>query len=248
MLKDADIREPLFDFLEETFGKVRILEEKTTGLSRADVVMITEDAITGIEIKSDADSYQRLSRQIKDYDKFYDYNYVAVGTKHALHIKEHVPEHWGIITVEKVDDVVDFYILRRPLPNPFMKLSNQLGLLWRPELAILQNKYNMPKYKDRSASFVIDKIINRIELPEDNPKKINRERLKAEICGLLFERDYSNVSKTLEEYRKSEMVKQIEAEADNTRRIELIMELSEKRYNFRRNVNKKRAGRRLRKR
>ena len=42
-LHDKDIREPLFDFLEETYGKIRILEEKTTGRARADVVMITEE-------------------------------------------------------------------------------------------------------------------------------------------------------------------------------------------------------------
>ncbi len=32
---DKDIREPLFDFLEDSFGKVRILEEKRTGSARA---------------------------------------------------------------------------------------------------------------------------------------------------------------------------------------------------------------------
>ena len=37
MLLDKDIREPLFEFLEERYGKVRILEEKTVGHSRADV-------------------------------------------------------------------------------------------------------------------------------------------------------------------------------------------------------------------
>ncbi len=37
---DKDIREPLFEFLEETFGKVRIIEEKTMGRSRADIVMM----------------------------------------------------------------------------------------------------------------------------------------------------------------------------------------------------------------
>ena len=41
ILYDKDIREPLFFFLEETYGKVRILEEKRTGSARADVVMIT---------------------------------------------------------------------------------------------------------------------------------------------------------------------------------------------------------------
>ena len=40
---DKDIREPLFDFLEDSFGKVRILEEKRTGSARADIVVITPD-------------------------------------------------------------------------------------------------------------------------------------------------------------------------------------------------------------
>ncbi len=31
MLKDKDIREPLFDFLEEQYGKTRIIEEKNDG-------------------------------------------------------------------------------------------------------------------------------------------------------------------------------------------------------------------------
>jgi len=34
-LHDRDIREPLFEFLEDSFGKIRILEEKTMGRSRA---------------------------------------------------------------------------------------------------------------------------------------------------------------------------------------------------------------------
>jgi len=89
-LHDKDIRDPLFDFLEETYGKIRILEEKTIGRSRADVVMVTPNALYGIEIKSDADTYARLERQVKDYNAYYDYNYVAVGASHGLHVEEHV--------------------------------------------------------------------------------------------------------------------------------------------------------------
>ena len=96
MLRDKDIREPLFDFLEEAYGKVRILEEKTMGKSRADVVMVTPNALFGIEIKSDADTYARLGRQVKDYNQYYDYNYVVAGTSHALHVEEHIPEWWGL--------------------------------------------------------------------------------------------------------------------------------------------------------
>ena len=56
MLKDKDIREPLFDFLEDRHSKIRIIEEKTMGKSRADVIMVLENEVVGIEIKSDADT------------------------------------------------------------------------------------------------------------------------------------------------------------------------------------------------
>lgn len=94
-IRDKDIREPLYEFLEGDFGKIRIIEEKTMGRSRADIVMITDDALVGLEIKSDADTYARLSRQVKDYDRFFEKNIVVVGTKHAMHIEEHVPQYWG---------------------------------------------------------------------------------------------------------------------------------------------------------
>jgi len=87
------------------------------GKSRADVVMVLEEELVGIEIKSDADTYARLSRQVKDYDRFFDRNYVVAGSKHAHHVGEHVPEWWGIITVEEVDGACDFYVLRKAEKN-----------------------------------------------------------------------------------------------------------------------------------
>ncbi len=138
MLKDRDIREPLFDFLEDTYGKARIIEEKTMGRSRADLVMVRECDLVGIEIKSDVDSYARLSRQVKDYDKYFEKNIVVVGTSHAMHIEEHVPSYWGIITVEEVDGKPDFYVLRNATDNPKAQLKNRLSVLWRPELYKIQ--------------------------------------------------------------------------------------------------------------
>ena len=187
MLRDKDIREPLFDFLEETYGKIRIIEEKTMGKSRADVVMVTPDSIIGLEIKSDADTYARLARQVKDYDKYYDRNIVVVGTTHAMHIEEHVPEYWGIITVELVDDFFDFYYLRRPKNNPKLKLKNKLRILWRPELFELQQTFDMPKYKQKSKDFVISKIAERV------PDKIDPDELCFHMSRVLFERDYTTI-------------------------------------------------------
>jgi hypothetical protein len=196
-LHDKDIREPLFDFLEEKYGKVRIIEEKQMGRSRADVVMVTESALCGIEIKSDADTYARLARQVKDYDKYYDYNLVVVGTSHALHIKDHVPEYWGIITVELVEKKLDFYVLREPQENPHVIWKRKLEILWRPELAIIQEWNQMPKYKEKSKAFVAGKIIERI------PEKIPEQQLKEQISEILFERDYNTIQKTIADYKNT---------------------------------------------
>ncbi len=195
MLLDKDIREPLFDFLEETYGKVRVFEEKMMGQSRADAVMVTEDQLIGIEIKSDADTYARLKRQVRDYDRFFDHNIVVVGASHAAHIEEHVPEHWGIITVDETDGVADFYLLREPSINTSLKWEDKIKILWRPELAQLQELNEMPKYKDKSKAFVQEKILARI------PDKLSEEELQRQFCNLLFERDYNAIGETISQFR-----------------------------------------------
>lgn len=235
MLHDKDIREPLFDFLDETYGKIRIIEEKTMGKSRADVVMVTEDALYGIEIKSDADTYTRLAGQVKDYDKYYDFNYVVVGTSHAFHIREHVPNHWGVITVEEVENVPDFYILRKPEPNPKVTWKKKLEILWRPELAQIQEWNQMPKYKEKSKLFVKDKILERLEAG-----KIEEAVLKKQVSELLFERDYNNVEEVLQEYRKGEIAKKLELEADPEKQIELMAQRDQAKQNLKRKTRRRR--------
>ena len=106
MLRDKDIREPLFDFLEEMCGKIRILEEKQIGKSRADIVMVL------------------------------------------------------------------------------------------PELAHIQELNEMPKYKEKSKQFVIDKIAERI--PEDT--------LSKQISDTLFERDYNEIEHVIQEFKKTRTV------------------------------------------
>lgn len=181
ILLDADIREPLFDYLEQRYEKVRFLEEKVTGKARADIVMVLPDKVCGIEIKSDADTYTRLADQVKNYDRYYDENYIVAGSTHAWHVEEHVPKHWGIITVELIKGKVDFYRVREAQPNPKMKLKNKLSLLWKSELAHIQAKAGMPKYANKSKKFIAEKLI----------EQVPAETLQEQISEELFERDYT---------------------------------------------------------
>jgi len=181
MLRDADIRDGLCDYLEEKYGKVRFFEELVIGKSRADLVLVTEQGLIGVEIKSDADTYARLARQVHDYDRFFDRNFVAVGSSHAMHVEEHVPEHWGIIVAEMVDGKPDFYMLREAGLSRKMRMTNQLELLWRREIAKLQEINGLYKYANKRRSFVKKYLMQSV------PKEI----LKKQLLDILFNRDYS---------------------------------------------------------
>ncbi len=190
-LLDRDIREPLFEWLEANHSMVRILEEKQIGRSRADVVAVTEQGLIGMEIKSDADTYARLSRQVKDYDRYYDFNVIVAGTSHAGHVAEHVPEWWGIVTVEMDRGQMDFYEMRNAKPNPKMKIEKQLSLLWRPELALIQERNGLPKYREKSKAFVQKKLL----------EKLPADLLHEEIVHALFERDYTLIEAEIDAFR-----------------------------------------------
>ena len=181
MLRDSDIRDNLCLYLEEKYGEVRFFEELTMGRSRADIVMVTREAIFGVEIKSDADTYARLKRQVRDYNKYFDYNILVVGSTHATHASEHVPKHWGILSVELIKDKMDFYEIRNPQESPKVTLTNQLSLLWRRELAQIQQMNQLHKYAGKSRTFVEEYILNSV-----SPESLNKQ-----MIDILFERDYT---------------------------------------------------------
>lgn len=201
MLLDADIRDPLFYYLESVYGKIRVLEEKVIGRARADFFMITENAFYGIEIKSDADTYARLKGQVREYDKYYDYNIAAVGASHLKHIHEHIPKYWGIIAIEEAEGRPVFSLVRQPQKNHKVKLVNKLGFLWRPELVQIQAMNDMPRYKEKSKAFVIKAIADRTQYPLDKKGHIDEAELMYQVCDVLFERDYTLIAETMTRYK-----------------------------------------------
>lgn len=245
---DKDIRKPLFDFLEEFYGKIRIFEEKVTGISRTDALGVIDGQLIGFEIKSDSDTYTRLKRQTADYDLLCDVNYLVVGKSHRRQADQHIPAHWGIICVyeeneteneipeadtgkrktrgktgpapdakmlpnrtgEEIPEInmaadikeeklppeekkrIIVEIDQIPGVNPNVRLEHQLDLLWRPELATLQEWNEMPKYAQKSKAFVREKILERVP----------QETLKRQITDLLFERDYEALLAQIREVQK----------------------------------------------
>ena len=93
--------------------------------------------------------------------------------------------------MEQTETGIDFYRMREPKLNPDMQWTNKIEILWRPELAHIQELNEMPAYKAKSKRFVADKIV----------EMVPKERLALQLSEELFERDYTKIWETIQAYR-----------------------------------------------
>ena len=83
-----------------------------------------------------------------------------------MHAEEHVPEHWGIVTIEDTGKELDFYWLREPaLPKKKAKgkLKNQLHLIWRREMLHIQQINGLYKYAGKSRKYVEEYLLEHVD-------------------------------------------------------------------------------------
>ena len=75
-----------------------------------------------------------------------------------------------------------------------------MGLLWRPELVHIQERNQLPRYRQKGKDFVIDKIL----------QKVPKEQLYRQISDELFERDYTKIEEDIRAYKKEALLKQLQ--------------------------------------
>ena len=140
MLKDADMRIILLNELKKVNEQhdYRIIEEMAVcdGEARVDVA-VANGRLCGYEIKSDADTLDRLAIQKKCYDKTFDKVSIVVGEKFKDKIEEHVPEYWGIYVVSESSRGCKIRRMRPARLNRNIEVDSLLELLWRDEIVIL---------------------------------------------------------------------------------------------------------------
>ena len=103
------------------------------GNVRADIAVVNGHLI-GYEIKSDADSLNRLSRQVDAYSAVFDRANAVVGQRHSVPIAKLVPSWWGIVVATRGRrGAVCFKTIRRASPNPSTDAFATAQLLWRNE-------------------------------------------------------------------------------------------------------------------
>ncbi|RFP64060.1 hypothetical protein D0N36_16145 [Hymenobacter lapidiphilus] len=120
-MNDADIRPLLYPLL---LGGV-FIDELPTGTTRADVVHITEQFMHGYELKGDADTLQRVPRQLPCYGRAYDFVTFVVTEKHLTKLLPLLPEWVGVL----VASPVGLQVYRRAEYNATVERPAVAGLL-----------------------------------------------------------------------------------------------------------------------
>ena len=183
-LKDEQMRSVLFEYYEARGTRQRFFEEFCFGhKTRADALLVTESEMIGFEFKSDKDTLSRLARQIHDYERFCDRNYLVTGLKFKEKAPEEVPEHWGIYCIYLDDnESIQLECIRKAQTNQKrMRLHNQLRLLWRSELIPIIRKYKLGGVSAK----------NKLELVRTMEHNLSKDMLRQELLEALIERDYT---------------------------------------------------------
>ena len=180
-LSDPEMREALFTYLDAKHSKIRVIDEKVIGKSRADFMAVTDGIIVGYEIKSDLDTYVRLKTQVRDYNKYFDVCYAVVGESHQKGILSRIPEFWGVLVISIENGQPNVFELRPADMNPKDVTANKLSLLWKNEIQNIAVKNGLPKYSNKNKKYLLRMLQEMIP-----PKE-----LMLAFTEELFERDYS---------------------------------------------------------
>lgn len=170
-----EIKNILIAYLKAANREIRIYQEKSIGDAVCDLMTVT-DCLTGYEIKSDLDNYQRLDHQITAYDRFFEKCYIVVGGRHLKSVGQKVPGRWGIITIQS-DQVTVNRAARAGNPA----CASQLSVLWKLELSNLLTKAGLPSYTYKSKQYIIDRIVEHLDKAE----------IKRHVAYELMHRDYT---------------------------------------------------------
>ncbi len=180
MLKDCDIRGTLIDELNRINAQhdYRIIEEMTVcdGEARVDVA-VANGRLCGYEIKSDADTLERLSLQQKCYDRTFDTISIVVGEKFKDKIETHVPEHWGIYIASENMDGCKIRKKRSAKVNKNIDASALLELLWKEEVVSLLKNAGIKGISGKNRRVLRQMVMDNISLKQ--VKEFTRETIKS---------------------------------------------------------------------
>jgi len=182
-LRDRDVRQALHGkVLREHHGDQNTLVLDELGLrhgaSRVDIAVVN-GFLHGYEIKSDADTLERLEGQIATYNAVLDRVTLVVGEKHLSKATIQVPEWWGIkVVAQGPRGGIAFDSARTPAMNPAIDPLALAELLWRPEaIQVLADRGVEPRQLRQPRAALYRTLVEIVSLNE--LRDLVRQHLKA---------------------------------------------------------------------
>ncbi len=133
--RDPDIRSVLMRELNQRFSDPShdlILEEFGCKGARIDIAVVN-GALHGFEIKSDSDSVVRLTGQVEQYSRIFDFVTLICGKKLISASRNIIPKWWGIKLAEMENGVVRITEVRGPKQNTSQDRAALARMLWKDE-------------------------------------------------------------------------------------------------------------------
>jgi hypothetical protein len=179
-MKDVDIREPFIEKIVKINQghDYRIIPEMAVcdGLSRVDIA-VANGNLYGYEIKSDADTLDRLPQQQEFYNKTFDKVFIVVGNKYVSIIEDYIPDWWGIYVAyyDKKQNVI-IKQKKRGRKNHSVNAESLLELLWRDEIENLLKIHGFKGLSSKNRRILRKMALDKFSLQEI--KDYTRETLK----------------------------------------------------------------------
>ena len=184
-LRDRDIRLALINKLNELYAHDRhtlILQEFGLFEHRVRIdLAVVNGMMLGFEIKSDADTLERLPYQQEIYNKIFDKVVIVVGESRVNKIEAIVPEWWGIWVAYNNANGVDLRIAREPIENQNVEPNALVRCLWKQEaLQIIKARQLYEKKLEKARRSVLWGIL---------ADSIPVDELKTLVFSCLVQRD-----------------------------------------------------------
>lgn len=121
----------------------RVIEEFWTPAShqRADLAAVGRD-LHAYEIKSSADTLQRLPSQIAAFSRIFDRCTAVVATKHEAQTMELIPDWWGLVVVDGDPDL-SLNVRRAGKVNRNVEVELVVRLLWKEEASKILKEHDL---------------------------------------------------------------------------------------------------------
>ena len=171
-LRDRDIRLALIDKLSKLYAHdphTLILQEFGLLEHRVRIdLAVVNGMMFGFEIKSDADTLERLPYQQEIYNKIFDSVIIVVGESQFSKIEAVVPKWWGILVARNNANGVGLRVVRDPSENRNVDPKALVRCLWKQEaLEIIKARRLYEKKLDKARRSVLwDILVDSIPVDE----------------------------------------------------------------------------------